>query len=162
MTVQPITATQPQLEIDNIELPWSIANNISVGGGPNLNENYFSAVCWFFGRDLYQTLNYPLGLIETAYGGTSVCSWSSPNVLKSCNTSINTCQPSMEFMEMHNEHNDIGTVPSVTLWNAMIYPFLSTTIKSAIWYQGEADSNSHSCNYYNCLIKAMINEWRLQ
>lgn len=25
------------------------------------------------------------------------------------------------------------------LWNAMIHPLLRTTIKGAIWYQGEAD-----------------------
>ena len=53
-----------------------------------MNQNYFCAVCWFYGRDLYQTLNHPLGLIETAFGGTSINSWSSPQVLHSCNVSV--------------------------------------------------------------------------
>jgi sialate O-acetylesterase len=37
----------------------------------------FSAVGYFFGRDLYQDLNVPIGLINTTWGGTVAESWTS-------------------------------------------------------------------------------------
>ena len=45
---------------------------------------YFSAVCWLYGRRLYESLGYPIGLIATDYGGTPVKAWSSPDALKVC------------------------------------------------------------------------------
>ncbi|MEQ9066355.1 MAG: sialate O-acetylesterase, partial [Gimesia chilikensis] len=35
----------------------------------------FSAVGYFFGRQLYQTLNVPIGLIDNAWGGSSAEAW---------------------------------------------------------------------------------------
>eukprot|EP01084_Bolivina_argentea_P283290 485116_1 len=133
MQVNLSKADVPQIELIKVALNWSITSNKTIPS--------FSATCWFFGRDLYESLNYPLGLIESAFGGTSIYNWCSPTVLKECNTT--------KYDETRN-------------WNAMIYPLLQTTIKSVIWYQGEADSRLPFCNYYNCLLKAMINDWRLQ
>lgn len=45
----------------------------------------FSAVAYLFGRHLYNELNVPIGLIETAWGGTVVEAWTSANSLKNIN-----------------------------------------------------------------------------
>ena len=37
--------------------------------------NEFSAVAYFFGRDLHQNLNVPIGLIQSSWGGTPAESW---------------------------------------------------------------------------------------
>ena len=42
----------------------------------------FSAVAYFFGRDLYQNLNIPIGLISSSWGGTKAEAWTSQNVLE--------------------------------------------------------------------------------
>ncbi|MCF6332856.1 MAG: sialate O-acetylesterase [Draconibacterium sp.] len=42
----------------------------------------FSAVAYFFGRNLYKKLNVPIGLIQTAWGGTLVEAWTSGETLK--------------------------------------------------------------------------------
>jgi len=42
----------------------------------------FSAVAYFFGRELYKTLNVPIGLIHTSWGGTPAESWTSKPVLE--------------------------------------------------------------------------------
>ena len=42
----------------------------------------FSAVAYFFGRDLEQSLNMPIGLIQTAWGGTVAEAWTSGATLK--------------------------------------------------------------------------------
>ena len=46
---------------------------------------YFSAVCWFYGKNLYDEFKRPIGLIATNWGGTPVEAWSSPDALKKCN-----------------------------------------------------------------------------
>ena len=43
----------------------------------------FSAVAYFFGRDLYQKLKVPIGLISTSWGGTKAEAWTPQNVLES-------------------------------------------------------------------------------
>lgn len=44
----------------------------------------FSAVCWLFGRYMYDELQYPVGLVESCWGGTPVEAWSSPRALRRC------------------------------------------------------------------------------
>ncbi|MDP7287108.1 MAG: sialate O-acetylesterase [Phycisphaerae bacterium] len=44
----------------------------------------FSAVGYFFGRDLHKTLKVPVGLINTSWGGTRVEAWTDPAVVKAC------------------------------------------------------------------------------
>ncbi len=39
------------------------------------NVAFFSAVAYYFGRELNQNLKVPLGLIETSWGGTRCASW---------------------------------------------------------------------------------------
>ena len=42
----------------------------------------FSAVAYFFGRNLHKKLNVPIGLVQTAWGGTIVEAWTSAQSLK--------------------------------------------------------------------------------
>ncbi len=51
---------------------------------PTDNVRSFSAVCWFFGKQLYETLGYPIGLIQSAFGGTQIERWSSAEALDVC------------------------------------------------------------------------------
>lgn len=48
---------------------------------PNSVAN-FSAVAYFYGRYLHKELNVPIGLIQTAWGGTVVEAWTSGKTLK--------------------------------------------------------------------------------
>jgi len=43
---------------------------------PNTTPN-FSAVAYFFGKNLQKEMNIPIGLINTAWGGTNIETWSS-------------------------------------------------------------------------------------
>lgn len=41
----------------------------------------FSAVGYFFGRDIFKELNVPIGLIHTSWGGTVAETWSSAETI---------------------------------------------------------------------------------
>ena len=45
----------------------------SVGGK---DWTHFSALCWMFGRRLYERYGIPIGLISSNYRGTRVEAWS--------------------------------------------------------------------------------------
>ncbi len=69
--VKRTVATTPQ---DNCEGEWKICTPESV---PE-----FSAVLYFFGRDLYKALKQPVGLIHSSWGGTPAESWTSRPTLE--------------------------------------------------------------------------------
>ena len=49
------------------------------------NVGQFTAVGYFFGRELYKKLGIPIGLINTSWGGTIVETWISKEAMKSFN-----------------------------------------------------------------------------
>jgi len=44
----------------------------------------FSAVCWLYAKYIYQKRGVPMGLVETAWGGTNIEAWSSPDSIHAC------------------------------------------------------------------------------
>ncbi|HOM99068.1 MAG TPA: sialate O-acetylesterase [Acidobacteriota bacterium] len=63
-TVTKKVADEPQQDCSG---EWQICSPETVGG--------FSAVGYFFGRELYRNLGVPVGLIHTSWGGTPAESW---------------------------------------------------------------------------------------
>ncbi|XP_061137675.1 sialate O-acetylesterase-like isoform X1 [Syngnathus typhle] len=126
-------------DLIGVTLPWFVPEASGL--------SQFSAVCWLFGRYMYKHLNYPIGLVETSWGGTPVEAWSSLRALQKCG------------LDQNEKYSSSQTDNSV-LWNAMIHPLLNMTIKGALWYQGERNSNYHQ-NEYNCSFPAMIDDWRM-
>jgi sialate O-acetylesterase len=69
-TVQKNPSNVPQ---DRLGGSWSECNPDTVGN--------FSAVAYFFGRDLERALQIPIGLIHTSWGGTPAEAWTSREAL---------------------------------------------------------------------------------
>ncbi|KAA0714858.1 Sialate O-acetylesterase [Triplophysa tibetana] len=155
---------QSRVELDDlagVEVPWSRPTAKLLGAGP---FTHYSAVCWLFGRYLYQTLNYPIGLVESCWGGTPVEAWSASRALDKCGlkssvSSISHSNPAVQGNSWENFALSTKWNSSV-LWNAMIHPLLNMTIKGALWYQGEANSD-YNRDKYNCSFPAMIDDWRM-
>ncbi|KAM9299657.1 sialate O-acetylesterase [Gastrophryne carolinensis] len=148
-----LMASDTELEdLAKVDLEWSLPTAQNLGHGA---FTYFSAVCWLFGRHLAHRLKYPIGLVESSWGGTPVEAWSSKAALKQCGI---TCPrdniKSNIFSGMLG-----GPSNNSALWNAMIHPLLNMTIKGAIWYQGEANAGLN-LNLYNCTFPALISDWR--
>jgi sialate O-acetylesterase len=70
-------------------------DTLSSGGwkpcSPETVKN-FSAVAYFFGRELYNRLNIPVGLIESAWGGTVAEAWTSAESLELMEDFTNSVQ----------------------------------------------------------------------
>jgi sialate O-acetylesterase len=69
-TVEKNTSATP---LDDVKGRWVVTTPDTVG--------QFSAVGYFFGRELYQRLKTPIGLIHTSWGGTPAESWTSYEAL---------------------------------------------------------------------------------
>ncbi|XP_076822107.1 sialate O-acetylesterase-like [Clavelina lepadiformis] len=147
MTPAQVESDSPLYDLKSIEESWSIPSSDSLGAKA---WSYFSAVCWLYGRYVYDEIKVPIGLISPNWGGTPVETWSSHRALSKCG--LQDRSASFRF------NNKVPTSNSV-LWNAMIHPLLNMTVKGAIWYQGEANTYYHK-DVYSCSFPAMIEDWR--
>ncbi len=113
------------------------------------NVSEFSATAYFFGMFLNKTLNVPVGLINTSWGGTRIEPWMSESGIKK-----------FDFVPLPDK-NQQGTLSPQTptvLFNAMINPMVGYGIRGAIWYQGE--SNRNEADKYVLLLPGMVENWR--
>lgn len=149
----------------------------------------FSAVAYFFARDLQQHLNIPIGIIDSTWGGTPISSWMSKSLLQSHPgfqpvftkwQDFNTTQaPHIRALQAqykqqdaaaaaagqpppsHPWHPDPDSWHPSYLWNGMVAPMTPYTIRGFIWYQGETDAtNDWNPHLYKRLFPAMIQDWR--
>jgi len=130
---------------------WSECN-------PQIAAN-FSAVGYFFGRELYQKLGIPIGLIHTSWGGTPAEAWTRKEILAS--------DPELAIYLTRFEEKVAAAKPGIvprnqrsasSLYNAMIAPLLPYGMKGTIWYQGEG--NAREAKLYEKLFPTMIQNWR--
>ena len=108
----------------------------------------FTAVGYYFGHALSGHLDRPVGLIQSAWGGTPAEAWTEASFLEG----VEAFAPIFEREPRNEAH-----VPSV-LYNGMIAPLAPLQVKGAIWYQGE--SNAGRAEQYRTLFPAMIRSWR--
>ncbi|MEM6820643.1 MAG: sialate O-acetylesterase [Verrucomicrobiota bacterium] len=71
LTVPSITKNEPA---SSVPLSWQVCSPKTIGG--------FSAVGYYFGRELYHNLNVPIGLISSNWGGTPAEAWTPLENLK--------------------------------------------------------------------------------
>ena len=171
-TVRKATSSLPlDTFLDSKGHEWSTATPDAVKG--------FSAVAYYFGRDLQQALGVPVGLIHTSWGGSPAEAWTSGETLRSNPTyardilegSVSTMRNRKAALAKWEQDRDAavaagknppgkpfaGWLPS-DLYHAMIVPLLPYGISGAIWYQGE--SNAGRAWAYRSLFADMIRDWR--
>lgn len=68
-----VPRTASPAPLHDIDCEWFTCRPETLGGGSG-----YSAVAYFFGRELYRELNVPIGLIESAWGGTRIEPWTPP------------------------------------------------------------------------------------
>ena len=150
----------------------------------------FSAVAYFFGREIAAKENVPVGLIDSTWGGTPVQSWIGLNGIADDDLSA-TLHDAAIVMQEQSRADQIranfaaqdvvlktagkpipqrpkiygdyqGARAPAALYNGMISPLTRYGIKGVIWYQGETDSSPLRGPNYNRIFSSLITDWRNQ
>lgn len=177
-----LTAKNPQLRMINFpqvgtqepvwqhpKSQWKVCTPENVSG--------FSAVGYFFGRQLQETLDVPVGLINNAWGGSACEAWISRENLEAAG----------EYSKMLQQYDDMAAQAKTlsekqdrtaeeqkqldninralsgnhrpgNIYNGVLKSHLGYGIRGSIWYQGE--SNASRAYQYRDLFPLMISSWR--
>ena len=150
----------------------------------------FSAVAWYFAREIEAKEHVPVGVIDSTWGGTVAETWVSMTALGAdaslasvfASRGRQTERESTALLEDVEQKRQISEAkaqgkpapqfpwhpllnmwaPSM-LWNGMIAPLTPFPIRGVIWYQGESNSMiaRNPAVYYH-LFPALIEDWRRQ
>jgi len=150
---------------DNFEGSWKVCAPNTVG--------ILSAVGYYFGRQLHQTLDVPIGLIDDAWGGSACEAWIRRDIL----AKDEKYKPLMDYwagietaLADPNRPQDKGAKGALNpgmltgnarpgnIYNGVLKPTIGYGIKGAIWYQGE--TNAGRAYQYRDLFPLMIQSWR--
>jgi sialate O-acetylesterase len=130
----------------------------------------FSAVGYWFGRMLRDSLHVPVGLICNAVGGSTCESWIDRNTLEVAFPKILENWLGNDFIQdwargraKKNLENRAGKsdrhpYQPCYLFEAGILPLDHYAIRGVIWYQGE--SNAHNYSAHEKLFGMLVDSWR--
>ncbi len=184
-------ATYPSIRFFKVpsRMAWDPQSDVEASWVPCAPETVpmQSAAAYFFGRELHEELNVPVGLIVSAWGGSDAQAW-----IDKENAGKEGLGEIVEWYEKYEQQMreerykyikalaewrtkqpetgpmDWDTRPQrkipgdnhipFALYNGMIHPIKMYSMKGAIWYQGE--SNVNRAHQYRTLFPAMIKSWR--
>ena len=164
-------------EIQNdFEGQWEAATSANVPA--------FSAVGWFFGKQLSQTLNIPIGLIDNAWGGSAAEAWVKRGVLDADPDYADYIAQWKKTEATYDHEAAVAKYKAAdakakaegkrgpraprnpltgqhrpgNLYAGVLHPIIGYGIRGTIWYQGE--SNASRAWNYRKLFPKMITHWR--
>ena len=144
ITAKKVPSRQP---LEEIQGSWQLCSPETVGN--------FSAVAYYFARDLHAKLGVPVGIISTSWGGTPAQAWTSAEGFEG-HPELNGYAAALKASDALPEKGQ-QNFPAA-LYNGMIAPVVPYGMKGVIWYQGE--SNAGKSKEYQTLFPAMIADWR--
>jgi len=110
----------------------------------------FSATAYLFARRLQSVLKVPVGVICSAWGGTSILGWMPETAIDKT--------ISAEEKAAIIAINDAAKNHPALLYNGMIAPMTGFAARGFIWYQG-CHNVSHGASYAR-LLRSLIQSWR--
>jgi sialate O-acetylesterase len=147
----------------------------------------FSAVAWYFAREIHEREHVPVGIIDSTWGGTIVESWTRLTAIgedaslaplfisrgemtdhratglleeKDEQRQIAAAKAAGKPIPQFPWHPPLDTWAPGLLWNGMIAPLTPFPIRGVIWYQGESNSAVARAALYNRIFSDMIEDWR--
>ncbi|MSP85682.1 MAG: sialate O-acetylesterase, partial [Flavobacteriaceae bacterium] len=146
------TSETPQVNFPK-NCKWLPCDSISV--------KEFSAISYYFARELHQKLNVPIGIITASWGGTGAECWAPEENNKNStelknlyvrweNWDSDRKKDSISFAEAKAKGIKMGEPQSLymtsrphrrpsVLYNGMVAPLIPYTIKGVVWYQGTSN-----------------------
>jgi sialate O-acetylesterase len=150
----------------------------------------FSAVAWYFAREIEQREQVPVGVIDSSWGGTMAECWTRLAALGEDASlapyfyfqgRMDDRQSSALLEENRRQtlrdgakaagrpEPEFGWTPPLVNWapsqiyNGMIAPLTRMPIRGVLWYQGESNSIlDRRPELYHRLFRTLIEDWRRQ
>ena len=148
----------------------------------------FSAVAWYFAREIEQREQVPVGVIDSPWGGTPAEAWTRVAALgadatlapvfvswgKLTDAEANGVLEEKRRDKLREEAQAAGRpAPQFPwhvrpleswgpgmLWNGMIAPLTPFAIRGVIWYQGESNGTPDGAPLYQRIFSTLIQDWR--
>lgn len=138
-TVERKATTEPKS--DNTP-NWSAANAATIAN--------FSAVGYYFGREIQIQRKVPVGLINCSHFLSNAEAWTDRESI--------AVQPSLKRIvdDVLPDREDVQT-PG-TLFNGMVEPIAQYAVRGVVFYQGE--NNVDHADEYQRLLTTLIGDWR--
>jgi len=172
-----------QVAMANLDEPASDCRGGWMAATPAAVKN-FSATAYYFGRTIHALTDVPIGLIQSAVGGTPSEAWTRYDTLAadaSLKPLLDGWEDRLAKLDAKDEKAHAEAVAAAkvagedppakptpsrlgqknrpaNLYNGMIAPLVPYGIRGAIWYQGE--SNAGRAAQYRTLFPMMISDWR--
>lgn len=127
---------------ENILNNWEVCDSASA--------HRFSAIGYFFAKELVDKLDVPIGIINASWGGTCAEVWIDEEVI----------QGDAALLEDSKTKKIAPRKPNLPgrAYNSMIHPLVGFSIAGVLWYQGE--DNVGTWSNYDRLFSTLITDWR--
>jgi len=176
-TVKTQVADTPRPDVEG---SWAVCSPQTVGE--------FSAVAYFFAQEIHQKTGYPIGIINSTWGGTPAESWTRKEVLENdpefqpilaryqrgldsyeadyarykadvkAYQEEKAANPALRRVVPREPVGATSNKSPYKNYNAMIHGLEPYTLRGVIWYQGE--NNADRAYQYRRLFPALIRSWR--
>ncbi|MGA8044012.1 MAG: sialate O-acetylesterase [Terracidiphilus sp.] len=150
----------------------------------------FSAVAWYFAREIGQRERVPVGVIDATWGGTVAEAWTRLTALGedaslapvfAVRGEMTDAEGDLLLEDKHEAqereaakaagkpepqfpwrpwHPPLASWGPGLLWNGMIAPLAPMAIRGVIWYQGESNSALARAPIYERVMRTLITDWR--
>lgn len=170
ITVPMRAAQEPQTMFDG---QWNAASPETVPA--------FSAVGYFFGKKLFETIHVPVGLINNSWGGSAAEAWTTEeamlahpgtrDIVPEWHQNVAKAESEKAELESKNDLSQeeadrlknlktllYGNKRPANLYNGCLSHLIGYSIRGVLWYQGE--TNAGRAYQYRELFPVMITQWR--
>ena len=147
----------------------------------------FSAVAWYFAREIAAREHVTVGVIDATWGGTVGESWVRLTALgedaslapifvargKMTDKAADAAAEEKDEQRQRDEakaagkpipqfpwHPPLNSWGPGLLWNGMIAPLTPMPLRGVIWYQGESNSALARVHSYDRVMRTLIEDWR--
>ena len=159
--VEPKASTKPLDRLDTAvqKQGWVVSKPQSAGE--------FSAVAFYFARELNRQTGVPIGLVTAAWGGTPIQAWTDPEQLRDLPSAKRAFDDLDKIVAKMQANSTLAVNgPEVLLQNrlgadyhGMIHPLAPFSFCGVLWYQGEQNAGAGRSDYTE-VLKRMIAGWR--
>lgn len=138
-------------------------------GATSETAGQFSAVAYYFGKMLRDSLQVPVGLVCNAVGGAPTEAWIDRNTLETRFPAILNDWLHNDFIQQWVRERAAKNISNARgasarhpyepcyLYESGMLPLLQYRVKGVVWYQGE--SNAHNMEAHERLFKLLVDSW---